>query len=182
MGIYKLLLILAQTQLPVDGLDKAVGHGDVNKVLVWVISIIGGLLITIVGILWREYARKNKQWEDSKDDYAKKIEDLTRAHNQKMDEINMNFIKKLEEIRVETTKKNDDTNSLLMGKVDEWNKQWAESERYAMDVIKGLNKLIENNDIMTSNRHTQILDKLTILENNLTATIKSLQESFNKNG
>lgn len=182
MGFSTILLILLQTNLPTEELENAAQTGEIDRVLVWVIGVFGTLLLTIIGFLWREYSRKTKQLEDSKDDYAKKIEDLTRTHNQKMDDINNTFMRRVDDIRIETTDKNDKLNSLLMDKVDEWNKQWAESEKYAMDVIKGLNKLIENGDIMTSNRHSQILDRLTALESNLKSSIKSLQETFNKNG
>jgi hypothetical protein len=182
MGIYNLLFSLLQTNIPIEGLDKAAESGEVTKVLVWIVSVAGALLLGVVGLLWKELSKKTKQLEDSKDDYAKKIEDLTRSHLNKIDEINNTFIKRVDDVRLESTKRNDTINTLLMNKVDEWNKQWAESEKYAMDVIKGLNKLIENGDIMTSNRHTQILDKLSTLETNLINSIKLLENSFNRNG
>jgi len=167
MGIHNLLLILSQTQIPIDGLESAAENGDVNGILIWIVSIVSVVLVGVSGLLWREFQRKTKQLEDSKDDYANKIEDLTRSHNNKIDDINREFMKKIE-----------NHSTILLNKVDEWNKQWAESEKYAMEVIKGLSGLMENSDIMTNNRHSQVLDKLTALETNLLNSIKLLKGSF----
>ena len=180
MGIYNLLFIFLQLHIPTEGLEIAAKKGDINGILIWIVSIVSALSLGAVAYLWNEYQRKTKQLEDSKDDYADKIEDLTRSHNNKVDDINREFMKKIEEVRTENNKRNDNHNNILLNKVDEWNKQWAESEKYAMEVIKGLNGLIENGDIMTNNRHIQVIDKLTTLETNLSNNINLLKETFKK--
>lgn len=167
MGIFNTLMILLQTNIPTDGLEDSAASGDVKGILIWIISILAAALLFVSGLLWRELQRKTKQLEDSKDDYADKIEDLSRTHTNKLDDINR-----------ESMKKSDNHNETLLAKVDEWNKQWAESEKYAMDVIKGLNNLIASGDAMTNNRHSQIIDKMTALETNLLNSIKLLKETF----
>ena len=181
MANYFLSIIFLQSQLSTERLDKAADSGDINQIFIWIITVVGGLLIIIITLLWKEYTKKTNLLETSKDDYAKKIEDLSRNYSNKIEELNNGFIKKIEDTRIETTKKSEGINTLLLSKVEEWNKQWAESEKYAMDVIKGLNKLIENGDIMTSNRHTQILDKLTTLEGNILSSIKTIKNRYNEN-
>ena len=37
---------------------------------------------------------------------------------------------------------------------------------------------MENGDIMTNNRHSQVIDKLTTLESNLLNSIKLLKETY----
>lgn len=180
MGMYCMLFIMLQAQISTEGLEIAAKKGDINSILIWIVSIVSTLLLGAVAYIWNEYQRKTKQLEDSKDDYANKIEDLTRTHNNKIDDMNREFMKKLEDVRSENNKTNNSHNEILLKKVDEWNKQWAESEKYAMDVIKGLNSLIENGDIMTNNRHTQVIDRLGVLETNLLNGIKLLKQNTEK--
>ena len=74
------------------------------------------------------------------------------------------IFKKLDNLQTKYTTKMDDIRIEMMTKEDERNKQWRESEKETLIVLKGVNSVLEMSEKMKENDTQKIIDKIRILE------------------
>jgi beta-lactamase regulating signal transducer with metallopeptidase domain len=98
MIITNLMLILLQSKISTEHLNDAVKSGNVNEVLIWIVGVLFVILVSVSGLLWGVYQKKQKQLENSKDEYANKVDEMSRSYNNKIDDINREFGKKIDDL------------------------------------------------------------------------------------
>lgn len=82
----------------------------------------------------------------------KKYEDKS----QELKSVQEDYANKIDEIRKEN-----------MTKEDERSRQWRESEKETLVVLKGVNSVLEMSEKMKENDTQKIIDKISSLENNI---------------
>ena len=136
------------TQIELGGLTDAAKESPVAALLVTIVLVLSFVVVKL-------YSKK----ESIHKTYLEKINELNKTHLKKIEEINKENVEKLEKIRKE-----------IFEKEEIKNKQWIDSEKETLNVIKGLTGVLElseklgRNDTSSINNNIENLnDKIDIL-------------------
>ena len=133
-------------QISVDGLEQAAQQSVLNGVLVSIILVLFGVLVYI----FKLFLDKNNEIKKINDDRTKDLIDSEVKHQNKIDTLSRKFSTDVEDIRKNSQQKEDDRHekSLI-------------SEREMMNVLNGVNSVMNLGDRMRQKDNKQHLDKLT---------------------
>ena len=140
-----ILTILAQVKL--EGFEETAQLGPLFGLLVSMVIILAAAVV----ILYRQNETKDKKLEKTNKDFTDKI-----------DEIRKDQAKKAEEIRQEMIKKE-----------EERNREWRESEKETLQVLNGVNSVLEMSEKMKMSDTKQIMDKLGEIKDDLETIINN---------
>lgn len=139
--------IIAQVNL--EGFQQAAEQNTVFAILVSLVVILFGGFI----ILFKRYEDKNKELKNAHVEHTKTIDTVKTEHANKIDSIRKEHAEKIDEIRQE-----------IMEKEEERTRMWRESEKETLNILNGVNTVLEMGEKMKENDTKNIIEKINNLE------------------
>lgn len=147
------MILALIAQIKFEGFEEAAQQSTLFAILVSMVLV----LFSIALYLFKLYVDKNNELKKVHEDNSKNLLTLQNTHTEKIDSI-----------RTE-----------IMNKEDERNKQWRESEKETLIVLKGVNTVLEMSEKMKENDTQKIIDKIDSLEKTGERYLNELKNSGN---
>jgi hypothetical protein len=141
--LYNLLLTLLQVEL--KGFEEASEISPLFGILVSIIVILSGVIIILFRQQKHSVAAHIKKLEEIRVDCATKTKDLNDKHSEL-----------LESIRIQDIERE-----------NERTRMWRESEKETLNVLNGVNLVMDMSEKMKINDTQRILDKLNNIEDKI---------------
>lgn len=151
--ITMILMLIAQIKF--EGFEEAAQQNTLFAVLVSIVLVLFGISV----YLFKLYVNKNSE-----------IKIINAKNSENLLTLQKNHTEKIDKIRLE-----------IMDKDAELNKQWRESEKETLIVLKGVNTVLEMSEKMKENDTEKIIDKIHSLEKTGERYILELKASKNDN-
>ena len=146
------LLFTLQIIGNVDGLSEAAQQGPLFAVLVVIILT----LASVVVLLYNKNEKKFKKIIELNSEFVNKTEVNLKKEKEELDKIRKENKEELDKIRKE-----------ILEREEERNKQWRESERETLNVLNGVNSVLEMGEKMKESDTKILMAKLNELKNSL---------------
>jgi uncharacterized protein HemX len=162
--------ILSQIQL--DGLDRASESSIVSGVLVSIVLILFGVCY----FLFRKYERTKDEHLEIQEDFNKTLNDLQVKHNEAIHNLQEKHTEKIQKLNKEFSDKIENIQNNAIKREEERSKQWLESEKETLNVLNGVTSLLEMGEKMDQTNRNTIYLKLHEMENRIISTIQDLKK------
>jgi len=156
------------TQINIDGLDKASES-----------SVVSGVLVSIVLILFGVCYFLFRKYEKTKDDHLIIQEDFINKLNEmqvKYSELQTKHTDEIKKINADHANKIESLQNNSIKREEERSKEWLESEKETLNVLNGVTSLLQMGEKMDQTNRNTIYLKLQEMENRIISTVESVKK------